>query len=179
MRFIMVTQEMKDRVMAKIIECIHTFFKKTGHPFNPPTVKYDIKGTTAGYAVYGKFQDVAYIRLNPVIFADHPDKFIERTVPHEMAHIMAHYYYKARNYRITPHGREWKNVMRLLGIEDIKRCHSYSVRPDQCKRQQKHAYKCNCQTFALSTTRHNRALQGKKYHCLTCKGLLVYDGTMI
>lgn len=175
----MVTKEMQDRVTAKIVECIHIFYNKTGYAFNRPPVQYKLKGTTAGYAIYGKFQDDAHINLNPVIFADHPDKFIERTVPHEMAHIFAHYYYKSKGRSITPHGKEWKNVMRLLGVEDIKRCHSYSVRPEECKRQQRHAYKCNCKTFSLSTTRHNRALAGKRYFCLECHTTLVYSGTMI
>jgi SprT protein len=177
----MLTKAMQDRVTVKIIDCIKRFYDKTGFAFNRPPVKYDLKGGGAGEACYNsnKSADYAYIRLNPVIYADHEDDFIERTVPHEMAHLLAFFYYKSRNYRITPHGKEWQNVMRILGVKDVTRCHSYSVRPEERKRQSKYAYKCSCTTFEISTTRHNKMLKGKTYHCIKCHQPIVYSGPMI
>jgi SprT protein len=60
------------------------------------------------------------ISLNPRLVAQ-PEE-IERTLRHELAHILAQFRAGAR--RISPHGREWQQACRDLGIADEKRCHT-------------------------------------------------------
>jgi SprT protein len=73
--------------------------------------------TAAGRADYGQ----KLISLNPRL-VEHPGE-IERTVRHELAHILAQFRKKARR-RILPHGPEWQQACRDLGIAGEKRCHT-------------------------------------------------------
>jgi predicted SprT family Zn-dependent metalloprotease len=72
--------------------------------------------TAAGRADY-RFK---LISLNPQL-AHHPAE-IERTLRHELAHILAQF--RAGRRRIFPHGIEWRQACRDLEIGDEKRCHN-------------------------------------------------------
>jgi SprT protein len=72
--------------------------------------------TAAGRADYRQ----KLIVLNPRLF-EHPAE-IDRTLRHELAHILAQF--RAGRRRILPHGAEWQQACRDLGIADEKRCHS-------------------------------------------------------
>ncbi len=61
------------------------------------------------------------ISLNPRL-VEHPAE-IDRTLRHELAHILAQFREKSRR-RISPHGPEWQQACRDLGIADEKRCHT-------------------------------------------------------
>ena len=73
--------------------------------------------TAAGRADYRQ----KLISLNPRL-VEHPAE-IDRTLRHELAHIVAQFRQKSRR-RISPHGPEWQQACRDLGIADEKRCHS-------------------------------------------------------
>jgi len=60
------------------------------------------------------------ISLNPQL-VEHPAE-IDRTLRHELAHILAQF--RAGRRRISPHGSEWQQACRDLGIADEKRCHT-------------------------------------------------------
>ncbi len=60
------------------------------------------------------------ITLSPEL-ARHPGE-IERTLRHELAHFLAQF--RAGRRRISPHGKEWRQACRDLGIGDEKRCHN-------------------------------------------------------
>ena len=60
------------------------------------------------------------ISLNPRL-VEHPAE-IDRTLRHELAHILAQF--RAERRRISPHGSEWQQACRDLGIADEKRCHT-------------------------------------------------------
>jgi len=72
--------------------------------------------TAAGRADYRQ----KLISLNPRL-VEHPTE-IDRTLRHELAHILAHF--RAGRRRISPHGPEWQQACRDLGIADEKRCHT-------------------------------------------------------
>ena len=172
-----VSSELKAQVFEKISECIKTFAVKTGYELKFPIVKYDLKGTTAGQAIYGSCVDEATIRVNGAILIDHTERYLNRTVPHEVAHLIVKYYYsRVKKLTTTPHGKMWKYTMMLLGVQDIGRCHSYSLRTEEVRRQRRFLYACPCKTFNLSTTRHNKIQSGRKYFCTDCQRLLVYQG---
>jgi SprT protein len=60
------------------------------------------------------------ISLNPRL-VEHPAE-IDRTLRHELAHILAQF--RAGRRRISPHGSEWHQACRDLGIGGEKRCHT-------------------------------------------------------
>ena len=72
--------------------------------------------TAAGRADYRE----KLILLNPRLI-EHPAE-IDRTLRHELAHILAQF--RAGRRRIAPHGTEWQQACRDLGIADEKRCHT-------------------------------------------------------
>jgi SprT protein len=73
--------------------------------------------TAAGRADYRQ----KLISLNPRLVA-HPAE-IDRTLRHELAHILAQFRGKSRQ-RIAPHGPEWQQACLDLGIAGEKRCHT-------------------------------------------------------
>jgi predicted SprT family Zn-dependent metalloprotease len=73
--------------------------------------------TAAGRADYRH----KLISLNPQL-VEHPAE-IDRTLRHEIAHILAQFREKSRR-QISPHGPEWMQACRDLGIADEKRCHT-------------------------------------------------------
>jgi SprT protein len=73
--------------------------------------------TAAGRADYRQ----KLISLNPRL-VEHPEE-IDRTLRHELAHILAQFREKGRR-RISPHGPEWQQACRDLGIAGEKRCHT-------------------------------------------------------
>jgi predicted SprT family Zn-dependent metalloprotease len=72
--------------------------------------------TAAGRADYRN----KLISLNPRLVA-HPEE-IDRTLRHELAHILAQF--RAGRRRISPHGAQWQQACRDLGIPGEKRCHA-------------------------------------------------------
>jgi len=72
--------------------------------------------TSAGRADYRH----KLISLNPLLF-EHPAE-IDRTLRHELAHLLAQF--RAGRRRLLPHGAEWQQACRDLGIADEKRCHN-------------------------------------------------------
>src|SRR3954451_21417470 len=73
--------------------------------------------TAAGRADYHR----KLITLNPRLH-DHGAAEIDRTLRHELAHLLAHF--RARRRRISAHGPEWRQACADLGIADEKRCHT-------------------------------------------------------
>jgi len=72
--------------------------------------------TAAGRADYRQ----KLISLNPRL-AEHPEE-IDRTLRHELAHVLAQF--RAGRRRISPHGTEWQQACRDLGIAGEMRCHT-------------------------------------------------------
>lgn len=92
--------------------------------------------TTAGLANYRD----ALVTLNPKL-AQFGDAEIDKTLRHELAHLLAHFHTGRR--RIAPHGAEWKQACRDLGLPDEKRCHNLPLQRRNIAR--KHIYRCeNC-----------------------------------
>src|SRR5438128_2799113 len=71
--------------------------------------------TAAGRADYRQ----KLISLNPRL-SEHPVE-IDRTLRHELAHLLAQF--RAGRRRILPHGEEWREACRDLGIKGERRCH--------------------------------------------------------
>jgi SprT protein len=99
------------------------------------------------------------ISLNPRL-VEHPAE-IDRTLRHELAHILAQFREKSRR-RISPHGPEWQQACRDLGIAEEKRCHTL---PFPAKRYApRFIYRCpNCRRDFPRVRRIKRTVA-----CLAC-----------
>ena len=111
--------------------------------------------STAGTAYAGK----SLITLNPRLLA-FGDAEIDRTLRHELAHLLAHH--RAGRRRISPHGPEWQQACRDLGLDDEKRCHDLPLPRRQMSAR--HFYRCPGCATVLSRV---RPLRGKSA-CLAC-----------
>lgn len=126
-------------------------------------IRFDLRGKSAGQ-VRIRSRSSYLIRYNPNLLERGGSDFLRRTVPHEVAHVLAHYRYGSR---IRPHGPEWQAVMRELGAEP-SRCHSYDVTGLDQRRVNYFDYHCGCMDHRLSSIRHNRIAKGQRYHCRRC-----------
>jgi SprT protein len=110
--------------------------------------------TAAGRADYRQ----KLISLNPQLF-DHPTE-IDRTVRHELAHILAQF--RAGRRTISPHGAEWRQACHDLGIADEKRCHNLPF--PALTYAARFVYRCpNCRQEFPRVRRVRRAVA-----CLAC-----------
>ena len=157
-----VTADVKTRVQRKIAEGLDKARAAYNITLEVPTVVYKKRGTTAGTANYRTWT----IDLNPVLLMENVDAFIERTVPHELAHLITDRVYpeahtrRFRGEKREVHGPRWRSVMRTLGVADSTRCHSYDT--SSVKRSKtSYEYKCTVcgSTFSLGPKRHAKMLQ--------------------
>ena len=133
-----VTAAIHARVVAKLKAGIALAEAKYGRKFEMPRVIYEKRGTTAGTASYVKWE----IDLNAGLLMRNVEDFIERTVPHELAHLITDRVYPEnhhnRGFQITRggrfkrakrdvHGADWQSVCTVLGMSNITRCHQYDT----------------------------------------------------
>jgi len=99
------------------------------------------------------------VSLNPRL-AQHGEVEIDRTLRHELAHLLAQF--RAGRRRILPHGAEWRQACRELGVGDEKRCHKLPF--PITERARRFLYKCpNCRRDFARVSRIRRAIA-----CLAC-----------
>lgn len=108
--------------------------------------------TAAGRA----FLKDSRIELNPRL-RDLPEgqreDELRRTLLHELAHLLA--FARAGQRRIAPHGTEWRQACRDLGIPDEDRCHDLDFKPRRLAR--KYAYHCpHCRAVLQRVRRLSR-----------------------
>ncbi len=85
---------------------------------------------------------------------------LRATFLHELAHLVA--FARAGKRRIAPHGPEWREACRDLGIPGEDRCHSLDFQPRRFER--KYAYVCpNCAAVIQRVRRIRRRVA-----CLPC-----------
>jgi SprT protein len=99
------------------------------------------------------------ISLNPRL-AQHDAAEIDRTLRHELAHLLAQF--GAGRRRILPHGPEWREACQDLGIDNETRCHNLPF--PITERVRRFLYKCpHCQSKFARVRRIRRARA-----CLAC-----------
>jgi SprT protein len=110
--------------------------------------------TAAGRADYRQ----KFVSLNPRL-SEYPIE-IDRTLRHELAHILAQF--RAGRHRILPHGVEWRQACRDLGISDEQRCHNLPFPVSE--RARRYLYRCpSCRRDFPRVRRIKRAVA-----CLVC-----------
>lgn len=150
------------------------FAQEAGADFPCPRLAFDLRGRGAGMAVYQPRKRMAepdLIRLNLRLLQEHPQEMIEETIPHELAHIVAHRLFGAR---IKPHGPQWRAVMLAFGkTPEVQ--HRMPVEPS--RRLRRYRYFCACPAgVELTSIRHKRARRGAAYLCRKCGQRLRWNG---
>jgi len=137
--------------------------------FSEIPVLFDLKGRAAG--MYRVRAGQRVIRYNPYVFAKYFDDNFNETIPHEVAHYVTDVLFGLKNIR--PHGNEWKSVMSVFGVA-ANRTANYDLSGLPVRQYQKFIYHCGCQSFELTTRRHNKILRGTgQYLCRDCGGKLI------
>jgi SprT protein len=162
--YVTIPTELIKRVEDAVIETLLRAQALYGRMFDLPDINFELRGRVAGRAWWPRNQ----IQLNPVFLIEQP-KFIEETVPHEIAHLLT----RAMNGpRVRPHGPEWKKVMADLGYPPI-RCHNYDLTNAVIRRQRRHDYRCTCGVHPVPTITHRRIQRGAVYSCRKCHSRLL------
>lgn len=159
---------MPEQLHARVEACYQlaeTFFKRR---FARPEISFKLRGQKAGVAHLTENK----LRFNPQLYRDNREDFLQQTVAHEVAHLIAHQLFGPR---IQPHGEEWQLIMRGVYELPPHRCHSYDVQRRQVSR---FIYRCNCPDgeFPFSTQRHALVAKGRRYYCRRCKATLQFTG---
>ena len=165
-----VPNEIKDRVDAEIHRCIAVAEKAFDKKFRFPTVDYDVRGKTAGYA----YDHTYRVSFNSILLMENLDTFIDGrtgrgTVTHEVAHLIDGIVYPQTRRggwgrKRSIHGPTWKRIMRLLGAKP-SRCHSYDTTNSTVRRKAKHVYTCNScsKQMSLGPIRHKKQQRGATF----------------
>ena len=138
---------------------------KLGLTPRPVKIRFDLKGKAAGQMRGHE------LRFNMDIVRNNYASFMQRTPTHEVAHILTSMKYPYG----SAHGREWQYVMSsVFGLEP-SRCHSYDMSNVPVRTQGKHAYKCACDTYYLTTAKHNKIQNGyQRCQCRKCRQTLTH-----
>lgn len=153
-------------LVSETYKCVDVANKKLGILYPYPKVQFDLKGTTAGeaYSVSNR------IRYNLGIAISNWNDFIGTTVPHEVAHLVADFYFK---YRCN-HGPDWQYVMKeVYGLEPI-RCHKYDVSEHYTRKVVRYQYRCDCSEPCKVGPKYHKKLQSGmvSIRCIRCKKVL-------
>jgi SprT protein len=161
-------------VVAATQEWIDRAGRLYGRRFAMLPVLFDLKGFMAG--MYRIRPGRRMIRYNPYLFAKYPEDGFAVTIPHEVAHYVTDCVHGLHNIR--PHGVEWQGLMREFGVDpDAAVRHHLDLSGIPVRKQRRHPYRCDCQTHALSTSRHHRVMRDvARYFCRRCGGDLTYAG---
>ena len=111
--------------------------------------------TTAGVAVSWRWE----IWLNPALQVISEEE-VHRTLLHELAHLVAQY--RSGRRRIAPHGDEWRQACRDLGIPGEGRTHQLPFEGRRMKRK----YLLRCPVCGDSHARVRRPK--RRIACLAC-----------
>lgn len=167
-------QPISPALQQQVIEQTNHFLKSAEDYYNrffsEIPVLFDLSGKAAG--MYRVKAGQRVIRYNPYVFSKYYDDNFSETIPHEVAHYVTDVLYGLR--KIRPHGREWKSVMQVFGV-DANRTASYDLSGLPVRNFQKFVYHCGCQNYELTSRRHNKIIRGTgQYLCRDCGGKLLF-----
>ena len=153
-------------IQQRACEEVEKYFVKAeklyGRTFPRCAIDFTIKGTTAGRAFWMSNE----IKFNNELMVQNEKAFFARTIPHEVAHIVAQHRAGLHAKKVG-HGQLWRDTMRDLGVSDISRCHNYDV---SSVKTGKRIYKfsCGCTIHNVGGKTNNRINAGAQYSCKMC-----------
>lgn len=170
-----ISTELYNRVLSKIDECLVISFGEDLWLLEKYRKEVKVQfsdklGVTAGYATYR----TKLIELNTVLFLENTEEFFNRTIPHEVAHLVVNELYPSAKQH---HGPEFRLVMSTYSA-DSKTRHSYNT--DSVRKPKKlFVYTCSCtgNLFKFSTRMHNTIVKKQQIRgCRTCKTQVNFTG---
>jgi len=171
----MKTSELEIKVIRKQEELERKLSKADlGFGIPNPKIEYNLKDRFLGKC-WGNY----LIQLSPHLLKEYKDEYINYVFVHEYAHAVVNTLYpNGMNgvKRVRPHGKEFKKVCRLFGIDGGATTEKFLDSKRKIKGKQKRwTYTCDCREHKISTTIHNRIQKsGKTYQCTNCKSNIEY-----
>lgn len=154
-----VSLSLHTKVRQKVQECIEAASDYYDRKFSMPLIVFDVTGRDAGRAhIYDWSVD-----FNRVLLVENEEDFLERTVPHEIAHLID-YKVNPKNFECIAgtkrklHGQTFKFIMtHVLGAKDANRCHTYDTSNTRRKKNTvKYQYRCTCGCDNIIELGHKR-----------------------
>lgn len=145
----LVPPALKHQVLQLVAKLLFQANARWGVSMPAPEVAFDLRGTTAGMAVYPRAgaTHAPRLRFNAVLLRDNAAEFFADTVPHEVAHLVNRALEaKTPGAKWDSHGPQWQAVMRSFGVEP-SRCHGLDVRAARVGGSWR--FRCSCRTFEL------------------------------
>jgi len=155
------------KALAEVEKYFKMAEKLYGREFAVSTVTFDVRGATAGWAYSGQNK----IRYNNELMEQNPEEFFARTIPHEIAHIVAEKVFGGIGKKVG-HGPQWRRVMEDFGVQDVTRCHSYDVSSVKIDKRI-YQYVCGCKTHKVGGKINNKIKAGAIYTCRSCRMPLI------
>lgn len=146
----------------------HSFIRRAeahfGRRFTLSAIAFDLVGAAAGRMVAYFNSNTYLIRYNRLMLEAHPAHVLQKTVPHEVAHLVAFQLYGPK---IAPHGKEWRSVMSdVFGVVPEPK-HSLDTSRVTNNR---FVYGCSCpDEIHVTKRRHNKIVRGTPYKCVICQ----------
>ncbi len=106
------------------------------------------------------------IRLSSALWQKATDEAQMETVAHEACHVIADYRFGSRQ----KHGPRWRQMMRLCGYENPRRCHTVDLATIQQRRcHNRHRARCGCMSsLTVGPIQAKRIRTGRTYRCRRC-----------
>lgn len=145
--------DVRRRVEKRAAECLKLAEAHFKREYQPVSISYTLRGTTAGTFQPG----TRNVNFNSILLMENIDDFIYRTVAHEVAHYVhnintkdleggteyfGHYMRTGRRMKRDIHGTDWQRIMVLFGAP-VSRTHSYDVTNAAVRTKRTYAVKCS------------------------------------
>lgn len=150
-----------EKIAEKLVMVQRAAANMYGHRIDFTIVMNSRLTSTAGRA----HLESGKLEFSPSLYAANEEEFLNDTVPHEFAHLVAYQIFGDKG-----HGPAWKQVMIDLGYSPT-RLHSYEV-PKRVSATV-YKFKCACMVHEFTPQRMAWVRKGKVYRCNHCKQILV------